>query len=385
MFAKPVLLLLGGFPLIFGRPECRCQPNETCWPADNAWAALNDSIHGHLVQVRPVGNVCHEPFYDEASCREIARVQSDAKWHAQQPGALQNFNWENWPAEHENCTVDGNPASPCEQGRILLYSAVVHTVEEIQEAVKFAMQRNIRLVIKNTGHDSSDMFWALRGGGGGTYGIVTRATLRAFPDMPSVLVTMQFTTLQADKQFWYGVTNVVRLIQAMSIDGNSGQLILRHLAEGSWTVSWTLFFLNETDTGKVNAEVAPYLRPFAWLGIRYQYNCTEYPKLSTYLSIPKEKNDVGVGYLQSSAILSESFRHVYTPGLSSIDPSSTGVYFNEADPDQTDVPGIFWGPHYGRLRRIKDRWDAHGLFVARNGVGSEGWDPEGICRKPLPW
>lgn len=42
---------------------------------------------------------------------------------------------------------------PCKQGRISLFAAKVQNPQHIQTVVKFAAQHNIKLVIKNTGHD----------------------------------------------------------------------------------------------------------------------------------------------------------------------------------------------------------------------------------------
>ncbi|PYI00769.1 FAD-binding domain-containing protein [Aspergillus sclerotiicarbonarius CBS 121057] len=573
-------LLLGILPLVSGSAKCRCQPSDACWPSEQDWNALNDSIHGHLVRVRPIGHVCHEPFYNRTSCNERVRLQTDSNWRAAQPGALQSFNWENWPQRHESCTIEAKPNSTCEQGRIPWYSAVVHSVDEIQEAVRFAKKRNIRLVIKNTGHDSSgrsgapyslqiltnrlnnitfhnnfvasrapsrvnaptttrvpavtigagvmvgelyaaaasrgyivvagecttvgvaggylqgggvstvlspmyglaadhvlelevvtaqgdliitndyqhrDLFWALRGGGGGTYGIVTRATMRAFPDMPSVISTISFTATQADDIFWQTVTQVVELTRSLSVNGNSGQYIIGRLSNSHWFVNWTMFVLNETDSKSVDGKVAPFLSLLNWFGIHYQYRSTEYPKVSTFLAIPKQADIGGVGYLQSSKVVSESFMgsiggasrlvaslselsldpgalvtvnvlggqvnvntsgvctsvhpnwrssallvvlmqsfpptsqaqaaahekltQINTPVLTLIDPGSAGVYFNEADPEQGHFQAAFWGRHYERLRRIKDQWDMDGVFMVRNGVGSEDWDVESLCRR----
>ncbi|RAK96029.1 FAD-binding domain-containing protein [Aspergillus ibericus CBS 121593] len=573
-------LLLGLLSLVSGSVKCRCQPGDACWPSEHDWKALNDSIHGHLVRVRPIGHICHEPFYNRTSCNELARLQSDANWRAAQPGALQSFNWENWPQKHESCAIEANPNSTCQQGRIPWYSAVVHSVDEIQEAVRFAKQRNLRLVIKNTGHDScgrsgapyslqiltnrlknitfhndfvasrghsrvnisaitrvpavtigagvmvgelyaaaasrgyivvagecttvgvaggylqgggvstvlspmyglaadhvlelevvtaqgdliitndnqhQDLFWALKGGGGGTYGIVTRATMRAFPDMPSVISTIHFTSTEADDRFWQTVTHVVSLTRSMSVNGNSGQYIVGRLSNFHWFVNWTMFVLNETNSQLVDSQVRPFLSLLGWLGIKYQYHSTVYPKISTFLAIPKQADIGGVGYLQSSKVVSESFMasirgpsglvaslsklaldpgalvtvnvlggqvnintsgmhtcvhpnwrssallvvlmqsfpptfqaqaaalekliRVNAPVLTSIDPGSTGVYFNEAAPTQDDFQTAFWDRHYERLRRIKNQWDIDGLFMVRNGVGSEDWDVEGMCRK----
>jgi hypothetical protein len=36
---------------------------------------------------------------------------------------------------------------------------------------------------------NSDLFWAIRGGGGGTYGVVVEATIKAYPDIPVTAMT----------------------------------------------------------------------------------------------------------------------------------------------------------------------------------------------------
>lgn len=58
-----------------------------------------------------------------------------------------------------------------------------------------------------------------------------------------------------------------------------------------------------------------------------------------------------------------------------------GAYLNEADGDEPDFQEAFWGSNYQRLLEIKDMWDPMGMFVVRKGVGSEGWDEEGMCRR----
>ena len=40
-------------------------------------------------------------------------------------------------------------------------------------------------------YQNSDLFWALRGGGGSTYGIVTSVTYRTYPSVPTQLYTYQ--------------------------------------------------------------------------------------------------------------------------------------------------------------------------------------------------
>lgn len=71
-------------------------------------------------------------------------------------GALENTAWEASIPRNEICSVGegSDPSEPCGQGRIPLYSARVQSTEDIQAAVRFANDKNLRLAIKNTGHDA---------------------------------------------------------------------------------------------------------------------------------------------------------------------------------------------------------------------------------------
>jgi Berberine and berberine like len=43
----------------------------------------------------------------------------------------------------------------------------------------------------------------------------------------------------------------------------------------------------------------------------------------------------------------------------------------------------FFGDHYDRLKAIKNAYDPIGLFVVKEGVGSDDWDTSLNCRKPI--
>lgn len=134
-------------------PHCRCQPHQSCWPSDHEWSALNSTIQGTLVAVRPVAAVCHTGAFDQQACSTVRAERTDSLWRAGQPGAAQWENWEAWPIRNQSCYDDSARAIPCGQGRISLYSAKVQTAQQIQHAVRFAKAHNLRLVIKNSGHD----------------------------------------------------------------------------------------------------------------------------------------------------------------------------------------------------------------------------------------
>lgn len=66
--------------------QCRCRPNDPCWPSPADWDALNGSIHGNLVRVRPVGYVCHEPTYNKIACEHVSAMSPSGVWRASEPG-----------------------------------------------------------------------------------------------------------------------------------------------------------------------------------------------------------------------------------------------------------------------------------------------------------
>lgn len=134
-------------------PTCRCTPAQPCWPSEQTWQALNESVSGRLIAVQPVGWPCHTPTLDSALCNERNALSNNSSWRREQPGAFQYVNWEAWPSANQSCYLEAPSSVPCGQGRVAEYSVVAETVEDIQETVRFARDRNLRLVVKNTGHD----------------------------------------------------------------------------------------------------------------------------------------------------------------------------------------------------------------------------------------
>ncbi len=57
-----------------------------------------------------------------------------------------------------------------------------------------------------------------------------------------------------------------------------------------------------------------------------------------------------------------------------------GSYVSEGNYFDSDWQRAYWGPHYARLRRAKDRYDPDGLFFVHHGVGSEDWSADGFQR-----
>lgn len=54
---------------------------------------------------------------------------------------------------NNSCDVFTSEESPCQLGNYARYAIEVETPEDAAEGIKFAVSKNIRLTIKNTGHE----------------------------------------------------------------------------------------------------------------------------------------------------------------------------------------------------------------------------------------
>jgi hypothetical protein len=67
---------------------------------------------------------------------------------------------------------------------------------------------------------NSDLFWALREGGGGTWGVVTSVTLRAFDDSPIVDFSLSGRAANID-DYWEAIERFHAFIPEFNNDGGS--------------------------------------------------------------------------------------------------------------------------------------------------------------------
>jgi len=59
---------------------------------------------------------------------------------------------------------------------------------------------------------------------------------------------------------------------------------------------------------------------------------------------------------------------------------SAGSYVSESNFFEPSWQQSFWGTNYARLRAVKAKYDAEGLFFVHHGVGSEDWSEDGFTR-----
>ncbi|KAF2010367.1 FAD-binding domain-containing protein [Aaosphaeria arxii CBS 175.79] len=364
---------------------CKYIPGDDEWPTEAEWARLNDTLGGALLKPKPLASVCYAgPDYDARKCSTLQRTWTSAALHANDPISIMS----QWPSGH-SCVPTSNPNSTCTQGGWPVYVVNATTVRHIQAGVNFARNRNIRLVIKNSGHDFSgrsigghslsiwvhnlkdfayhptytasnytgravsyaggyqaqdaqvemarhnmtfivaggptvgiaggflqsgghsgytsfygmaadrvlslqavtadgrlvtasadeneDLFWAFRGGGAGTYGIITSVVVQAFPNLPRASGSIQFSTVASGntpgvdvETFWRGVQANWAYGPAICSEGGLGYNFIRHTPSGNGTSGYTFqtsISLNNRTAPQYRTFIRPLLLELRALGI----------------------------------------------------------------------------------------------------------------------
>ncbi|CAG8229306.1 unnamed protein product [Penicillium salamii] len=208
--------------------QCMQTPTDDCWPSIQKWNSLNRTVNGHLIANEPLAKPCYDGLEkNPAQCQKISKVYQDSLFREASPIGF------TYPVVDTCAPINGSIAgSPvCDLGSASVYSVNTTKPADVAAGIKFAKENNLRLVIKNTGHDTVgavggylqggghgpvshdfglatdqvlelkvvlasgalvtasaceniDLFTALRGGGGGTFGVVISATIKVHPTRP---------------------------------------------------------------------------------------------------------------------------------------------------------------------------------------------------------
>ncbi|OJD15980.1 hypothetical protein AJ78_03812 [Emergomyces pasteurianus Ep9510] len=317
-----------------------------------------------------------------------------------------------------------------------------------------------------------DLFWALRGGGGGTFGVVASVTVRTWPDPPMILGSVNITTsVNNSEGYWSAVKELHTVLPELSKKGASGYYFMIPESPpmpglGSVSVvSVALMFADQADQAAVERLLQPLVAAVKKLdNVTIATSTIASPntneviknfldgdsdetggavaigsrlisrdflassdgpaKLSDALSrLESQKGGVITGHLVAGGQVAknsgkvdsalnpawrkalvhitfgyswpsstpfheqqkvyEKITKVGVPILKELEPGRMGAYLNEADSHESNFQESFWGENYKRLYAIKRKWDPTGLFISRQGVGSEDWDDDGLCRVEL--
>ncbi|KAL4973676.1 hypothetical protein BDW66DRAFT_168437 [Aspergillus desertorum] len=127
--------------------RCRCTPAHNCWKRID-WSALNVTVSGKLIRNSPPAASCYPgPEYNKDDCANVGAQWSNTTFQSEQPIGYC------YPIDN-NCPV----TNLTWQGKCSLGSSPVYTInatepEELAAGISFARANNVRLVIRNTGHD----------------------------------------------------------------------------------------------------------------------------------------------------------------------------------------------------------------------------------------
>ncbi|CCT63359.1 related to isoamyl alcohol oxidase [Fusarium fujikuroi] len=127
---------------------CKCTPGHACWPSLEEWSRFNSSIGGQLIQSSPVAEACYSGPKDNAACQNIEKSWTDDVFQVSQPIGYA------WPLNLSCPLPTPGLDTKCSIGNSPVYVVNVTCEEDITRGIKFAQEKNLRLVVKSTGHDS---------------------------------------------------------------------------------------------------------------------------------------------------------------------------------------------------------------------------------------
>jgi len=334
-----VLSLPSTFDTELSQPQCRCFPGDECWPNQSNWQTFNATVKGRLIDTTPIGSVCHGSTFNSELCSALRTNYNDAEVHYQSSSSVMAPFWAN-----RSCDAFNSQEDRCIKGTYLQYAVKVETTADVVSTIKFATKRNIRLVIRNTGHDylgkstgagalglwmhhlksfdvlpyrskwhkgkaiklgagmlsvdataeahkhglvivggncpsvglaggytqgggigpltsrygfgadqvlewevvtvdgkvvrasrdkNSDLYWALSGGGGGTYGIVVSMTVKAYPEERAAAASLTFSALNTTQdRFYEAVEAFHSVLPALSAAGGVSIYVVQSIGFG---------------------------------------------------------------------------------------------------------------------------------------------------------
>lgn len=135
-------------------PKCKVTPDDTTWTSASDWEDLNSSLGGALITTAPAASSCYDgnPFNSSDSCDDVSYGWGYSSYHSGLPESIDYPIWANNSCLPPNAT--GYEASVgCHVGGYPTYVVNATSADQIGTALKWASERNIRVVVKGTGHD----------------------------------------------------------------------------------------------------------------------------------------------------------------------------------------------------------------------------------------
>jgi len=139
-------------------PGYNCRPGQKCWPSWQEWQQLNNTVNGHLYSTIPMAAPCYEnsTSYNAGVCNVVESNYNDSISRGAYLGQTYWLNWETCGTS--GCSLESaNPEetlySTCSLGRLASYYVDIRNASHISATLQFTQAHNIRISVKNTGHD----------------------------------------------------------------------------------------------------------------------------------------------------------------------------------------------------------------------------------------
>ncbi|KAL8674027.1 MAG: hypothetical protein Q9168_001559 [Polycauliona sp. 1 TL-2023] len=126
-------------------------PTDPCWPSLEKWTDLNKTVGGKLIKNVQPAAVCYPgPYKDDAKCDYV-----DSQWTSQdfQSGTPIGLSYPTESCPIVNQTAGQQPAQNCTLGDQPVYTINATQASDMSKGIKFASRYNLRLVVRDTGHD----------------------------------------------------------------------------------------------------------------------------------------------------------------------------------------------------------------------------------------
>ncbi|KKY20385.1 putative fad binding domain-containing protein [Diplodia seriata] len=125
--------------------------------------------------------------------------------------------------------------------------------------------------------ENADLFWALKGGGGATYGIATSTVVKAWPDMPVTGSKFSWTSANiTNETFWAGVRAYLDYFPENAEQQTYSYWFVIQLGGGVKQFLMQPFFAPNKTLEQTQAILAPWFADLAALGITFTPRTTHY-------------------------------------------------------------------------------------------------------------
>ncbi|KAH7213126.1 hypothetical protein DER44DRAFT_629351, partial [Fusarium oxysporum] len=140
---------------------------------------------------------------------------------------------------------------------------------------------------------NTDLFWVLRGGGGGTCGVVTSVTVRAFKDPPIVTFSLSGGAPFGNESYWEAVKHFHAFLPNLNdAAGNMYYWLLPDLKDAQLGHVSAMIasggFGNVSSKATINTLMGPFVKELeAITGLSFNYTSTLSRKASTMYTATK--------------------------------------------------------------------------------------------------